>query len=61
MNPGGQPKSTDYRAMTPFINPLNSQEYAVRRAKIEEAKRKLAEMELQMELEETIRQGREAE
>jgi hypothetical protein len=47
--------------MTPFINPLNSQEYAVRRAKIEEAKRKLAEMELQMELEETIRQGREAE
>jgi hypothetical protein len=61
MNPGGQPKSSDYRAMTPFLNPLNSQEYALRKAKIEEAKRKLVEMKLQNELEEAVRQGREAE
>lgn len=61
MNNGGQPSSSDYRAMAPFVNPLNSQEYALRKAKIEEAKRKLVEVELQNELEEAVRQGREAE
>lgn len=61
MNNGGQPNSSDFRAMAPFINPLNGQEYALRKAKIEEAKRKLVEMELQNELQEAVRQGREAE
>lgn len=61
MNNGGQPNSSDHRAMAPFVNPLISQEYALRKAKIEEVKRKLVEMELQNELEEAVRQGREAE
>ncbi|KAG1868205.1 hypothetical protein C8R48DRAFT_132703 [Suillus tomentosus] len=62
MNNGSQSNSSDYRAMAPFVNnPFNSQEYASRKAKIEEAKRKLVEMELQNELEEIARQGREAE
>lgn len=61
MNNGSQSNSSDYRAMAPFVNPFNSQEYASRKAKIEEAKRKLIEMELQNELEEIARQGREAE
>lgn len=60
MNNGGQPNLSDHRAMAPFVNHL-SQEYALRKAKIEEAKRKLVEMELQNELEEAVRQGREAE
>lgn len=61
MNNGSQSNSSDYRSMAPFVNPFNSQEYASRKAKIEEAKRKLVEMELQNELEEVARQGREAE
>ncbi|KAG1815714.1 uncharacterized protein BJ212DRAFT_238250 [Suillus subaureus] len=60
MNNGGQSNSSsDYRAMAPFVNPQDS--YASRKAKIEEAKRKLVEMELQNDLEEAVRQGREAE
>lgn len=60
MNNSGQPNSgSDYRAMAPFVNPQDL--YASRKAKIEEAKQKLIEMELQNELEEAVRQGREAE
>jgi hypothetical protein len=60
MNNGSQPNSSsDYRAMAPFVNPQDS--YASRKAKIEEAKRKIVELELQNELEEAVRQGREAE
>ncbi|KAG1752480.1 uncharacterized protein EDB91DRAFT_519256 [Suillus paluster] len=62
MNNGNQLNSSDTHAMAPFVNPLTSEEeYALRKAKIEEARQKLYQMELDNELQETIRKGREAE
>jgi len=54
---GGQPS----RSMAPFSNQMTREEYLLRKAKIDEAREKLAQMELEIELQEAARQGREAE
>jgi hypothetical protein len=62
MDNGGQPNSNDFRALAPFSNnPLTREEYLLNKAKIDDAREKLAKMEMEMELQELARQGREAE
>lgn len=58
----GQPNSNDFRAIATSINnSLTREEYLLRKAKIDDAREKLAQLELEIELQETMRQGREAE
>ncbi|KAJ8588926.1 hypothetical protein M405DRAFT_231072 [Rhizopogon salebrosus TDB-379] len=62
MDNGGRPSSNDFSAMGTFTgNPLTREEYLLRKAKIDEAREKLVQMELETELQEIMRQGREAE
>jgi hypothetical protein len=54
---GGQPS----RSMASFSNQMTREEYLLHKAKIDEARERLAQMELEIELQEAARQGREAE
>lgn len=60
-NHGGQTNPNDLRAMAPFVMPLTREDYLSSKAEIEKYREMLAKMELEVELQEAARLGREAE